>query len=240
MAPRSEQRGSSGDTVTIDVLGCAIICMTLTAGWVFRDDIAAFVGPWLHAPQVVASASQAAAPGSGVPHVGTASARPREQPAAALNLAPTPPHHEPESNLVALPPPPLPAIYRGTRTGDTASASHRANGQFVFDAQVNGTSMPMVFDTGASLVALREEDASRAGIDLDTLNYSVRVKTANGTAFVAPIVIATLNVGSITRTNVRALVAKRGALTVNLLGQSFLKTMAGYAMDGDRLVLRGE
>ena len=98
----------------------------------------------------------------------------------------------------------------------------------------------MVFDTGASLVALREEDASRAGIDLDTLNYSVRVKTANGTAFVAPIVIATLNVGSITRTNVRALVAKRGALTVNLLGQSFLKTMAGYAMDGDRLVLRGE
>jgi clan AA aspartic protease (TIGR02281 family) len=133
----------------------------------------------------------------------------------------------------------LPTIDRPVRPRDTAIATRRANGHFVFDAEINGVTVPVVFDTGASLVTLRAEDAGHMGINTATLNYSMHTSTANGIAEAAPAVIATLKIGTITRTNVAAVVARPGALAVNLLGQSFLTTMAGFVMDGDRLVLRG-
>jgi len=240
VAPRSKPHDASGGTVWVDFLGCGIICATLIAGWVFRDDIAKLVRPPMHEAGTLTSTPRAAAASAGQPSAGAVSARPSDPLLAARNVPPVLTHVEPRGGPIALAPMQLPTIYRATRTGDTASGVHRANGQFAFGAEVNGVTIPMVFDTGATLVALRAEDAGSAGIDLGSLNYSVTVRTANGIALAAPIVIATLRVGSITRTNVKALVAKRGTLAVNLLGQSFLTSLAGYAMDGDRLVLRGD
>jgi aspartyl protease family protein len=71
------------------------------------------------------------------------------------------------------------------------------------------------------------------------LNYSAKVKTANGAADVAPITIDTVTVGNITLRAVQGFVAKQGMLQTNLLGQTFLARLAGYNVEKNVLVLRG-
>jgi aspartyl protease family protein len=97
----------------------------------------------------------------------------------------------------------------------------------------------MMFDTGASRVVLRAEDAARLGFLMNSLIFSVRTSTANGTTMVAPITIDTISVGSITLHDVPAAVAKPGSLHVNLLGQSFLTRLREYRVEGDRLISEG-
>jgi clan AA aspartic protease (TIGR02281 family) len=134
---------------------------------------------------------------------------------------------------------PLPTVYRPTGTAATASATRGPGGHFVFEAEINGVLAPMMFDTGASNVVLRGEDAARFGINAASLRYSIRINTVNGAASAAPTTIAELKVGTITRTNVPAVVTKPGKLAINLLGQSFVATMTGFTTEGNRLVLRG-
>ena len=105
---------------------------------------------------------------------------------------------------------------------------------------MNGVALPFIFDTGATSVVLRAEDAAALGIDIDKLNYSAVVSTANGTSRAAEITLASLAVGDIAERGIRALVARRGALQESLLGQSFLERLAGYSVANDRLTLRGK
>ncbi|MGD0430828.1 MAG: TIGR02281 family clan AA aspartic protease, partial [Acetobacteraceae bacterium] len=114
------------------------------------------------------------------------------------------------------------------------------DGSFAFDAVVNGAHVPMLFDTGASVVALRAEDAERFGIAVNNLNYTAKVKTANGTADVAPIVIDTMTIGNITQRRVVGYVAREGMLAKNLLGQTFLARLSGYNVENNQLVLKGQ
>lgn len=123
--------------------------------------------------------------------------------------------------------------------GAEAVAERQRNGHFGFNASINGNSLPMMFDTGAGLVTLRIEDAARVGIDPARLNFSGKMSTANGITTVAQVVIETMTIGGITVRDVNALVAPPGALGVNLIGQSFMTRLAGYNVDGDRLILRG-
>jgi aspartyl protease family protein len=97
----------------------------------------------------------------------------------------------------------------------------------------------MIFDTGASAVVLRAEDAAQLGINVTRLNYSTKIKTANGTAEVAPVMIDKLVIGNITQRNVIGVVAKEGTLHENLLGQTFLARLAGLNVENNWLVLRG-
>ena len=136
---------------------------------------------------------------------------------------------------------PMPTIvYPGALShGSQAKAQRGPGGRFVFDTTVNGVALPMLFDTGSTSIALCAADAAKVGINVDSLTYSATVHTANGTAQVAPMTIETLTIGSITRHNVPAIVAKSGLLNTSLLGQSFITRLAGYRLDGDQLVLQG-
>lgn len=132
-------------------------------------------------------------------------------------------------------------VVTGMSTGGAeAVAERQRNGHFGFTASINGNALPMMFDTGAGLVTLRVEDVARVGIDPARLNFSGKMSTANGITSVAQIVIDTMTIGGITVRDVRALVAPPGALGVNLIGQSFMTKLAGYNVDGDRLILRGQ
>ena len=146
-----------------------------------------------------------------------------------------------ESLLDAPPAAAMPTIITPSLSSrrDEAYARRERNGHFYFDTAVNGVPLQMMFDTGASRISLRAEDAARAGIDVSALSYTLMSRTANGVAEVAPAMIRTLTVGNITRQNVPAIVARPGVLNVNLLGQSFLARVAGYSLDGDQLVLKG-
>ena len=188
---------------------------------------------------------------------------PRVEPAASPRPVPLPrivtsgePPAAPDVPAAARPKPSMPVVQRpGKPTpgpmplvvtpstpvggGNTVVAHRSSNGHFFFDVAANGTQIRMMFDTGASAVALRAEDAQHMGIDLSTLVYSARTSTANGMAMAAPYTIERLTIGDITVTQVQAMVARRGALTVSLLGQSFMTRLVKYNVAGNALTIEG-
>ena len=119
-------------------------------------------------------------------------------------------------------------------------AARRSDGTFLVSGEVNDRNARFIFDTGASTVVLRAEDAEAFGVHAEGLDFSSPVSTANGLALAAPVTIARLTVGPITERNVRAMVAKAGVLQINLLGMSFLERLGSYEVRGNRLILRGK
>ncbi len=129
---------------------------------------------------------------------------------------------------------------KATSAGEQAvRIRKRPDGHFIARGDVNGTSLTMMVDTGASTVVLKTTDAQLAGIDINALVYSVPVRTANGTAYAAAVRIKRMAVGGIVVEGVEALVAKPGALSESLLGMSFLTRLRSYEFSGDFLTLRG-
>jgi aspartyl protease family protein len=127
----------------------------------------------------------------------------------------------------------------GSRAGEQAvRIRRRSDGHFIARTQINGTTVQMLVDTGASTVVLRTSDARAAGIDLDRLVYSVPVQTANGATFAAPVRLRGLAIGPIILDNVDALVAKPGVLRESLLGMNFLRRLRSYEFSGEFLTLR--
>jgi aspartyl protease family protein len=120
-----------------------------------------------------------------------------------------------------------------------ATVVRRRDGHFIIDVQTNGARLAFIFDTGATSVVVRAEDAARIGVKTEGLVYDVPVSTANGRALTADVRIPSLTVGGITERNVRALIARPGSLRENLLGQSFLERLASYTVENNKLVMRG-
>jgi len=129
----------------------------------------------------------------------------------------------------------------GRLTGETdedAVIVFRSNdGHFGVRAEVNGESMTMLVDTGASFVTLTHGDASDVGVDTAALAFVVPIRTANGVMRAASTIIERIVIGPIERTGVKALVAPAEALDESLLGLSFLDTLDGYTISGNRLML---
>lgn len=111
-------------------------------------------------------------------------------------------------------------------------------GSFFARAELNGAEIPMLVDTGASMVVLKYADAERAGIDTKSLSFTVAVDTANGSTFCAPVRVPSITVGGIRFERVEALVAQPGNLKESLLGMSFLKRLRSYDVTGDFMTLR--
>lgn len=122
-------------------------------------------------------------------------------------------------------------------TNGTASFRRGADGHFLVAATINGATMPMLFDTGASAVVLSYADAQRAGIDVANLRFSTPVTTANGTGRAAIVTLDHMEIGGIMRSRVQAFIADQGALNGSLLGMTFLETLSRYSVTGDRLEL---
>jgi len=113
----------------------------------------------------------------------------------------------------------------------------RANdGHFYADLKINGTSMRLLADTGASVIALTVEDAENAGIDVNQLEFTLRVSTANGTAEAARVELDEVRIGSIIRDDVTALVAR--GLSQSLLGMNFFNSLSKFQIENNELLLR--
>jgi aspartyl protease family protein len=115
----------------------------------------------------------------------------------------------------------------------------RLDGHFTANVEVNGKTISMIVDTGASTIVLRPEDAAKAGIDVSRLTYKVPVLTANGRTVAARVYVDKVAIGPLDRQRVEALVAQPGAMTQSLLGMSFLSRLRSYEFSGDFLTLRG-
>lgn len=112
------------------------------------------------------------------------------------------------------------------------------SGHFETNAEVNGKTVHMLVDTGASSVVLSRSDAEAVGLNVDSLSYSVTVMTANGRTSAAPVRLSEIAIGPIVRRDVPALVAQDGQLDQSLLGMTFLSTLGSLQMQTDELRLR--
>ena len=125
-----------------------------------------------------------------------------------------------------------------SRTEGEAELRRAWDGHYRANAEINGVEMRMLIDTGASMVLLPYEEVANIGIDPTTLDFSVRVTTANGKSSVAPIKLSSIEVGPIAVFDIDAAVAQPGRLKSGLLGMSFLDQLAETSFQGDRLILR--
>ena len=111
-----------------------------------------------------------------------------------------------------------------------------SDGHFHVEAEVDGTIIRFMVDTGASDVVLTQSDAQRLGFDTAALDYTQVYSTANGTVYGAPIRLSSMTVGTIRIDDVRASV-NSGEMDGSLMGMSFLSRLSGFVVEGDRLIL---
>jgi len=142
-------------------------------------------------------------------------------------------------------PPPLPAAKAAAVSPAPAPVAAGelilepdARGQFEVEVEVNGQPVTMLVDTGASYVVLSAETAARIGLRLFDSDYTVRTQTANGIAAAAPVRLGQVAVGPIYLGDVKAFVAAPHALSIDLLGMSFLRRLGSVEQRSGRLVLR--
>mgnify|MGYP003646435595 CR=1 FL=1 len=129
-------------------------------------------------------------------------------------------------------PAPAPSLPRETRIAGDWSGHFRA------DAKMNGRSIPVIVDTGASLVALDEATARSLGITPSASDFRHPVQTANGVGSAARARIAEISVGDVSVRDVEALVIRDAALPQALLGMSFLTRLSGYSVENGALTLK--
>ena len=123
-------------------------------------------------------------------------------------------------------------------SGGTMVLKADRSGHFYAQPRINGHQIDAVIDTGATAVVLTYEDARSIGILPPASKFTVPVRTANGQTTTAAADLREIRLGSIRVGNVRALVARRGELSVTLLGMSFLSRLSRADMRGGELVLR--
>ena len=141
----------------------------------------------------------------------------------------------PQSENVAVARPLEPASAAGARI--VALRADR-RGHFASDIIVNGQFVTALVDTGASTIAFSAEDARKLKIEPKPGDYTQQMQTANGVVRAAKVRIAEVRLQSITVRDVEATVMPPGALSVTLLGMSFLRRLTSFEMQGNTLVLK--
>ncbi len=110
------------------------------------------------------------------------------------------------------------------------------NGHYYLTAQVNGSPIRFVVDTGATGIVLNMADARSAGINPETLVFSGEALTANGPVSTAPVRLREIAIGPISDKEVRAWV-NDGHMDISLLGMSYLQRFSRIEITPDALVL---
>ncbi len=130
---------------------------------------------------------------------------------------------------------------RTERNDRPVSRTHRISrdrsGHYRTDAQLNGRTVEMMVDTGASLIALPESVAEDIGIFLNPSDYKHPFRTANGVAYAAVTTIDSLRIGNIKLRDVEASVVKDQSLGFALLGMSALNRLKRFDFSEGSLVL---
>lgn len=111
-----------------------------------------------------------------------------------------------------------------------------SDGHYYLTAEVNGTPVRFVVDTGATQIVLTRRDAERAGIDTRGLAFIGQAATANGTVAIAPVQLATVELGPIHDRDLRAVV-NDGEMSTSLMGMTYLTRFARVEFDRDRMIL---
>lgn len=120
--------------------------------------------------------------------------------------------------------------------GGEISVPRAPDGHYYLTAEVNGTPLRFMVDTGASEIVLTKEDAQKIGIEPDKLLYSSRALSANGEVGIAPVVLDRVALGPVQTTAVRAMV-NEGDMRQSLLGMGYLQRFSKIEIGDGALIL---
>jgi aspartyl protease family protein len=128
----------------------------------------------------------------------------------------------------------------GGTDGDSAAGSRvvltaGSGGHFVTEGQINGKSVQMVVDTGASVVSMSMADAQRMGLNYQA-GQMVPMSTANGVIPAWRVKLATVRVGDVLVYDVDSVVTS-SSMPYVLLGNSFLSRFQ-MTRTNDQMVLQ--
>ncbi|MGE4407651.1 retropepsin-like aspartic protease family protein [Pseudomonas sp.] len=102
------------------------------------------------------------------------------------------------------------------------SVAKGTGGHYWIAGSINGQSVQFLVDTGATSVAINENQARRLGIDYRVSGRPMVVSTASGTAKAWRVHLNSVKVGTIDVLGVEAVVVEGSSPTEALLGMSFL------------------
>lgn len=96
-----------------------------------------------------------------------------------------------------------------------------SRGHYITQARINGRSVEVMLDTGATSIAMNSIHAELLGIDYKS-GPTVRVSTAGGNVMSHQVQLRSVQVGDITVNSVTALVTEGSSPDIILLGNTFL------------------
>lgn len=141
------------------------------------------------------------------------------------------PNTVPEEQIAGLRP-----TVEGDRIANQLVVPQASNGHYMVIAEVDGTDVRFLVDTGASSVVLTTKDAERIGLYPEDLEYTQVYQTANGTTRAAPVTLEEISIGPVEVDEVEASV-NESPMGVSLLGMSFLSRLEGYQVQDGELIL---
>lgn len=114
-----------------------------------------------------------------------------------------------------------------------------SNGHFFANATIDGASVEMMVDTGASVIALTGSDASALGLSWDDSDVRHIGSGASGAVYGVPTRLSEVDIGGIAKRNVSAVIIPEG-LDISLLGQSYLSQLGSVEIVDDQMVFNGK
>tara|TARA_R110002020_G_scaffold201075_1_gene403563 strand:+ start:20 stop:601 length:582 start_codon:yes stop_codon:yes gene_type:complete len=116
------------------------------------------------------------------------------------------------------------------------SVPQARDGHYYLTAEVNGTPVRFVVDTGATDIVLTQADALNIGLDPDNLSYPGRAGTANGEVRTAFVRLDNITLGDSVHLDVPAVV-NQGQMNQSLLGMGYLQRWGRIEIAGGELIL---
>lgn len=113
-----------------------------------------------------------------------------------------------------------------------------SSGHYIAKADINGTTIVVMVDTGATGVALSYEDAEKVGLRPHGLDFDIPVSTANGIVKAARVQLRRVEVDNVRVRDVDGMVLPQGVMRGSLLGMSFLGRLSSFKIENGVLYLK--
>lgn len=119
--------------------------------------------------------------------------------------------------------------------GDTVRIRQSPDGHFYANAKVNGVQVRMLVDSGATITALADATAERAGVRIGG-GVPVMLTTANGTLAARRGTVETLDIGGLKIRDLGVVISPAFG-DMNVIGMNFLSRLESWRVEGTTLVL---